>query len=257
MQLVDTKFLRLQVYAASSTYYGNAPVPYHEDLKFHQSSPYAASKYMGELLMTNYNELHGVNAMNMRFFMVYGPRNPSQGAYAIVTGVFTGRKKKGEKLMIEGTGEQYRDFVHVRDVARALILAAQSPSHVNATVVDAVNVGSGKKYSIREVADLVSPGEDRIWNPPRRHDLHGTLADTCRAKQVLRFEAWHDFTAEMKKLIDAAMAGNQFIQAGAERAYEEHFGAEIWKGLNLGEKNEMVRERIKDDPHFLETLFAK
>ncbi len=49
-----------QVYAASSTYYGNAPVPYHEDLKFHQSSPYAASKYMGELLMTNYNELHGV-----------------------------------------------------------------------------------------------------------------------------------------------------------------------------------------------------
>lgn len=61
----------------------------------------------------------------------------------------------------------------------------------------------------------------------------------------------------MKKLIDAAMSGEMFTQSRAESAYAEHFGTKIWSGLNLGEKNEMVRDRIKQDPHFLAQVFGK
>lgn len=57
--------------------------------------------------------------------MVYGPRNPAQGAYAIITGKFIHRLKNGEPLIIEGDGSNFRDFVHVEDVARALILGYQ------------------------------------------------------------------------------------------------------------------------------------
>lgn len=82
--------------------------------------------------------------------MVYGPRNPSSGAYWIVTGIFANQKARGEKLTIEGSGKQFRDFVHVKDVARWLILGYQSTSKsIDGKVI---NVGSGKPNTILEVA---------------------------------------------------------------------------------------------------------
>merc|ERR1719409_605008 len=141
----ETKMVRKVMYAASSTYYGNQPVPFSETDDFMPTSPYAAAKYMGELTMQTNDNLYNIPTLSLRFFMVYGPRNPSEGAYAIVTGKFLGRLKRGEPLLIEGTGENFRDFVHVDDIARALILGYQS--EIRGT---AINVGTGMTHSVKE-----------------------------------------------------------------------------------------------------------
>jgi len=124
-----TGLVRKVVYAASSTYYGNQPPPFKETSLFSPTSPYAAAKYMGELQMITSDPLYGLPTLALRFFMVYGPRNPAEGAYAIVTGQFLGRAMKGLPLVIEGTGENFRDFIHVHDIARGLVLGYQSPVH--------------------------------------------------------------------------------------------------------------------------------
>lgn len=92
------------IYAASSTYYGNAPAPHREDMAPDFLTPYAASKFEGEMQMSTFDQLFGVPTISTRFFMVYGPRQPSTGAYAIVTGVFAKQAADGQSLTIGGDG---------------------------------------------------------------------------------------------------------------------------------------------------------
>merc|ERR1711972_147804 len=102
--------------------------------------------------------------------------------------------------MIEGSGKNYRDFVHVKDIARALILGYQS--RVHGTVI---NAGTGVTYSVKFVADLVSSNQEHV--AARKNDLLGTMADTCRARQLLHFEAEHDFVTTMRTMIAEARTG--------------------------------------------------
>ena len=188
------------VYAASSTHYGNQPTPFHESAPERLTSPYAHSKRSGEAVVLLYDALHGVPATSLRLFMVYGHREPRDGAYAVVTGTFLKALERGSALKIEGDGSQFRDFVHVTDVARAFVLAAQSDDARGV----AHNVGTGEGVSVSEVADIVSPGGARAFAPARANDLRGTLADTCAAKRVLGFEAKRDFREEMRATAEAA-----------------------------------------------------
>ena len=188
------------VYAASSTHYGNQPTPFHESAPERLTSPYAHSKRSGEAVVLLYDALHGVPATSLRLFMVYGHREPRDGAYAVVTGTFLKALERGSALKIEGDGSQFRDFVHVTDVARAFVLAAQSDDARGV----ALNVGTGEGVSVSEVADIVSPGGARAFAPARANDLRGTLADTCAAKRVLGFEAKRDFREEMRATAEAA-----------------------------------------------------
>ncbi|KNE61592.1 hypothetical protein AMAG_06404 [Allomyces macrogynus ATCC 38327] len=186
------------VYAASSTYYGNGKVPMNEVDPPNLLTPYSATKYEGEIQMDLYDRIFNLPTIAVRFFMVYGPRQPTTGAYAIVTGVFLKKWMDHQPLPIEGDGSHYRDFIHARDITKALILAQQSPHRAMV-----VNAGTGVGHSVHEVADLVSPDHKHV--DERRNDLVGTLADTCKAKKVLGFEADYEFTHEMAGLIhDAA-----------------------------------------------------
>ncbi|KAJ3349941.1 hypothetical protein GGF32_005179 [Allomyces javanicus] len=186
------------VYAASSTYYGNGKVPMNEVDPPNLLTPYSATKYEGEIQMDLYDRIFNLPTIAVRFFMVYGPRQPTTGAYAIVTGVFLKKWMDHQPLPIEGDGSHYRDFIHARDITKALILAQQSPHRAMV-----VNAGTGVGHSVHEVADLVSPDHKHVAE--RRNDLVGTLADTCKAKKVLGFEADYEFTHEMAGLIhDAA-----------------------------------------------------
>ncbi|KAF4745292.1 hypothetical protein FOZ62_021857 [Perkinsus olseni] len=160
--------------------------------------------------------------------MVYGPRQPRSGAYAIVTGVFAGQRERGEPLTIEGDGLQFRDFVHVKDIARGITLAYQS-DRVRGGLP--INLGSGEAHTVQidvqytgwkfgcvllcpfsvaivapqELADLVSPNQKRL--PARKNDLSGTLADTCKAKAVLGWSTRKDFRTEMSRIIEDTIAG--------------------------------------------------
>ena len=201
------------IYAASSTYYGNKPAPHREDMAPDFLTPYASSKYEGELQMQIFDKHFQVPTVSTRFFMVYGPRQPSTGAYAIVTGVFAKQAAQGTSLTIEGDGSHYRDFIHVRDIAEGLILAQQREDIRS----DVVNLGTGTAYSVKDVADLVS--SDQVHVAARENDLVGTLADTCKMKRLLGFKAAADFKTEMAYVARQTMKGNAFMQPWLTRAH--------------------------------------
>jgi hypothetical protein len=138
--------------------------------------------------------------------MVYGPRQPSTGAYAIVTGVFAKQAAQGQKLSIEGDGSHYRDFIHVHDIVEGLILSQQSPDLRG----EVVNLGTGTSFSVKEVADLVSL--DQVYVDKRKNDLEGTLADTCKMKRLLGYQAKADFKTEMAYIAQQTIEGNVFMQ---------------------------------------------
>ena len=194
------------VYAASSTYYGNQPAPHREDMAPDFLTPYAASKYEGELQMQMFDRLFGVKTVSTRFFMVYGPRQPSTGAYAIVTGVFAKQAADGKPLTIEGDGSHYRDFIHVSDIVEGLILSAQSETLHG----DVVNLGSGTAFSVQDVANLVSSEQKHV--DARPNDLEGTLADTCKMRRLLNYKTKKDFKTEMGYMAKETIAGNVFQQ---------------------------------------------
>lgn len=235
------------VYAASSTYYGNSPTPFQEDSLFSPTSPYSASKYMGELQMHTYDDLYNIPTVSLRYFMVYGPRNPSTGPYAVVTGKFINNILKNEILRIEGTGNNNRDFVHVDDLIRANILAMQHPSLRNRVI----NVGSGSSVSINELADMVDP-INQIHVKPRLNDLRTTLANTCRAKNELQFEVRKPFKEYLLELIEEGKKKNEFIDSfwtTRNTLLEQDFLN--WSSLSLEEKNNRIREKLEYNQNYL------
>ena len=167
------------VNSSTSSSYGllNEP-PLQEDMKTDCLNPYSASKVGAETLCQMYYRLHGLRTITLRYFNVYGPRQPLKGIYAPVIGLFEEQKKRGESLTIVGDGEQRRDFTHVSDVVNANICAMMT-NYSGITV----NIGSGKNYSVNEVAAFIS--DDTIKIPERPGEARETLADNSRAQKLL------------------------------------------------------------------------
>ena len=167
------------VNSSTSSSYGllNEP-PLQEDMKTDCLNPYSASKVGAETLCEMYYRLHGLRTITLRYFNVYGPRQPLKGIYAPVIGLFEEQKKRGEPLTIVGDGEQRRDFTHVYDVVDANICAMMT----NFSGVT-VNIGSGKNYSVNEIAAFIS--DDTITIPERPGEARETLADNSRAQKLL------------------------------------------------------------------------
>ena len=176
------------VYAGSSTYYGNQPTPFDEERTHLRTTttPYATTKAQGEDLMRLYYTMYDVQAVVARLFMVYGPGEPTEGEHSAVTGRFFDAASRGRALEIEGDGAQFRDFIHVEDAARGLILASLAPEAPGRTV----NIGTGVSVTVRELADMIS--DKQTFVDARENDLKGTLASTCLAKRMLGFAATHD-----------------------------------------------------------------
>ena len=156
------------VYSASSTYYGNRPAPHQTNDRHDLLTPYALTKHVGELYCQLYTRFYKLSTHCLRYFQVYGPRQPTTGEYATVVGIFQNQKKNNEPLTIQGDGLQRRDFVHVKDCAKANLLALEYDWQ------GITNVGTGISHSIRDLADMISPNQ--IFTEPRKHDMRETKA---------------------------------------------------------------------------------
>ena len=120
--------VRRVVFAASAAIYGEGDAaPKHEALPPAPASPYALQKYAGESYCQLFSRFHGLETVALRYFNVYGPRQSPGSAYASVIPLFVRACLKGEPARIYGDGSQTRDFVYVRDVVRANLLAADAP----------------------------------------------------------------------------------------------------------------------------------
>lgn len=183
------------VYSSSSSCYGNRPAPQHEDLLPEPLNPYALSKYVGEEYCALWTRLYGLPTVSLRYFNVYGLRQPKIGAYALVLGIFLKQRKEGKQLTIHGDGSQRRDFVHVRDVVDATIAAYNS--EVSGTVL---NIGSGTNISVKQLADLIS--KNQVFGPRRPGDAEVTLADISKAKKALGWQPKVTMERGIKELLD-------------------------------------------------------
>ena len=172
------------VYSASSSAYGDQKsTPLKEDMRPDLKNPYALFKYNGEELCELFYKLYGLPTVCLRYFNVYGERQAIEGAYATVIGIFLNQKKFGQALTIVGDGEQRRDFTYVKDVAKANILAMKSKKAVG----QLINIGSGKNYSMNQVAAIISKNSKFI--PYRLGESRVTLADTSKAKNILGWKS--------------------------------------------------------------------
>ena len=167
------------VYSASSSYYGHASKPpFVENAPKGCATPYSLSKWQGEEICELYTKIYGLSTVSLRYFNVYGPREPLKGEYAPVMGLFMRQKSAGLPMTIVGDGEQRRDFTHISDAVEANLLAAE-----NLHVTGPINIGTGRNYSINDLATMI--GGDRQYVPKRVGETRETLANNLRARKEL------------------------------------------------------------------------
>lgn len=189
------------IYSASSSAYGSAhSMPLSEDMEPGPIIPYAIQKRVGEQYCQMVARFYGVKTVCLRYFNVYGPRQTTDadGPYATVVGIFLGQREKNKPMTMVPDGTQRRDYTHVRDVARANLLAMSS-EQVGAGEI--INIGTGTNYSVLEVTQLI--GGPSILIEPRQGEVQETLADNRRAKEFLGWEpqiSFEEGIEELKKL---------------------------------------------------------
>jgi UDP-glucose 4-epimerase len=167
------------VYSASSSYYGHASKPpFIEYAPKGCATPYSLSKWQGEEVCDLYTKLYGLSTISLRYFNVYGPREPLKGEYAPVMGLFKRQKEAGQPMTIVGNGKQRRDFTHISDVVDANLIAAEKLN-----VTGPVNIGTGRNYSINDLAVMI--GGDRLYVAERVGETRETLANNMRAREEL------------------------------------------------------------------------
>jgi UDP-glucose 4-epimerase len=190
--------VRRFIYSGSSTYYGNRAVPHREDDPPDLLNIYGLTKKVGEDYCLLFEKNFGLACVVLRYFNVYGPRQPETGAYALVLGIFLNRLAENKALEIHGDGRQRRDFVHVRDVVAANILACERAQD-DGVRGDVFNVGSGDNLSVKELADMISP--DQVHTEARKGDATATLADISKIKDRLGWSTRISFADGLKELI--------------------------------------------------------
>ncbi|NEA99262.1 NAD-dependent epimerase/dehydratase family protein [Streptomyces sp. SID13726] len=164
---------------------------------------YGAAKAFNEGMLRSFHAMYGLDYVALRYFNVYGPRMDIHGLYTEVLIRWMERIESGEPPLILGDGTQTMDFVDVRDIARANILAAESD------VTDEVfNVASGTETSLRELADglleaMGAEGLEPVHGPARSvNSVVRRLADTSRAAERLGFTAEIDLRTGLKDLVE-------------------------------------------------------
>ena len=177
------------IYSSTSSAYGLANEAPQQELMIEDClNPYSVSKVAGEKMCKMYNDLFGLKTITFRYFNVYGPREPVKGPYAPVVGLFMRQHRAGDVLTITGDGSQSRDFVHVYDVVEANIAAMNyKPEAMEKDYHGEVfNIGSGKDYSVLELAQMID--ENYSFIKARPGEAKQTLADISKANRVLK---WH------------------------------------------------------------------
>ena len=178
------------VYASSSSVYGDsAQLPKREGEEGAPLSPYALSKVMDEELAAHFARVFGLDAVGLRYFNVYGPRQNPQGPYAAVIPRFFAAAAAGEAAVIYGDGEQARDFTFVADAVAANLAAATAPA---AVAGKAFNVAAGHAVSVNELAarvrELGGGGPAPEHRAARPGDVRCSLADLDLVRRTLAWQ---------------------------------------------------------------------
>ena len=190
------------VYASTSSMYCRCPPPHREDMVSEPFDYYTEARLTMERLARMYHELYGVNSVGMRFFSVYGPHEQAKGRYANVVSQFLWAMRDGKVPVIYGDGTQTRDFVHVSDVVKACLKAAEAELGC-----EVINVGTGKSASFNRAIELLNGFlgksiEPRYLPNPIKNYVYRTLADLTKAGKLLGYKPDVSLEDGIKRLVD-------------------------------------------------------
>ena len=191
------------VFAASSAAYGDNPIlPRVESHEPRPLSPYALTKVAGEYYCQIFTRLYGVEAVALRYFNIFGPRQDPHSQYTGVLSKFITAYIKGTTPTIFGDGEQSRDFTYIDNVVDATLRACIAPDAPGKVI----NVGVGGRFTLNQTIALL----DQIfgkqvtprYDPPRSGDVLHSQADISLARQVLGYEPKVPYEQGLKKTVE-------------------------------------------------------
>ncbi|MEJ1158619.1 NAD-dependent epimerase/dehydratase family protein [Prosthecomicrobium sp. N25] len=201
------------------------PIPTDEEKPVDLASIYALTKYAQERACLIFGDAYGVDAVALRLFNVFGAGQALSNPYTGVLANFASRLLNGERPLIFEDGAQKRDFVDVRDVARAFRLAMTEPRAAG----EVINVGSGRAYSVADVARIVARalGKDippEILLKARSGDIRNCFADIGKARDLLGFEPRHRLENSLDGFAEWVLASTATDRAAEMRRELERRG---------------------------------
>jgi len=206
---VARRFDSKVIQASTGSVYGNPiKIPITEDHPLNPISPYGCSKLAAEVYCDMYYRIYDLNVCCLRYFNVYGPRQRI-GEETGVIPIFVSRALNDQPFTIYGDGTQTRDFLHVKDVVRANLLAAISDSMKG----QKVNIGGGgPEITILELAHLIAKlmGKQArfIFKDPKPGDIRRLVADISKAKVLMQYEPQISLHQGLKEYIDWYLTKN-------------------------------------------------
>ena len=189
------------VHSSSAAIYGDDPrLPKDISMKPKPQTPYGITKLDGEYYLQMYFEQYGLPTTSLRYFNVFGPRQDPKSQYAAAIPIFVYKALKNEPITIFGDGEQTRDFVYVKDVVAANVLAATSKN-----VTGVFNVANENAITINDLAKLIikttNSKSEIIYLPTRPGDIKHSLASIKETRENLKFNPSHDLTSSLETTI--------------------------------------------------------
>jgi nucleoside-diphosphate-sugar epimerase len=193
------------IYSASSSAYGDQPgFPQRETMAPMPISPYAVQKVAGELYMSSYWRVFGLETVCLRYFNIFGPRQVPNSPYSGVMAKFTLQMLRGERPTINGDGEQGRDFTYIDNVISANFLAMTAPEEKVAGRV--FNVACGERHTLNEtfrvLARLLNFPDEPIYGPPRVGDVRDSLADISAACKAFGYQPLVGFEEGLRRTVE-------------------------------------------------------
>lgn len=203
LELLKIGAYKTLVHTSSSEAYGTAQYsPMDENHPTDPTTPYAAGKAAADLMVHSFYKVLGLDISIVRPFNNYGPRQNAEGSLAAIIPATAKRIREGGKPIVEGDGEQTRDFIYVADTVRGLIAAYEK----EASRGKIINLGSGKDISINSllqgICDYMDYTGEWEHRPARTSDVRNLCADSKRAKELLEFEPQIGFEEGIKKTLD-------------------------------------------------------
>jgi len=191
------------IYASSSSVYGDTPtLPKNEEMPPNPLSPYALQKYIGEQYCRLFFQLYGLEAVSLRYFNIFGPKQDPTSIYSAVIPRFIDALLEGRPPIIFGNGEQSRDFTYIDNVVQANLLA-MSAAHLNG---EAINIACGKRTSLNQLLnflkEIVGSKVSPIYEEPRKGDVRHSLANIQKGKEILNYEPEVGIERGLRKTVE-------------------------------------------------------
>lgn len=190
------------IFSSSAAVYGaNPESPKRITTIAEPKTPYGLTKLEGEEHLKSFYQLHNLGTVSLRYFNVFGPRQDPKSQYAAAIPIFIYRALKNEPIIIYGDGSQTRDFIFVKDVVEANIVAATEPN-----VNGVFNIGSGVAISIKDIAKIIiketGSKSEIVYEDERPGDIKHSLASISETEQALNFSPKYEIKTGLKKTIE-------------------------------------------------------